>query len=303
MISIVIPVFNEEKSLKELYQRINNVLKKDWEIIFVDDGSTDSSALQISKIAEKDKRVSLSSLSRHLGKAKALMKGFQNSKGEIVVTLDADLQDEPEEIPKFLAKIDEGYDLVNGWKKQRKDSLLVVLFSRILNFFISKFTALKIHDINCGFKAYKKSVVTSLNLYGDLYRFIPILAVNKGFRVIEIGVSHAPRKYSHSKYGLFKGFQGFFDIFTILFLTKFKDRPLHFFGPFGFLLFLTGFFISLYLTILWLQGESIGRRPLLILGLLLIITGIQIFTTGLLAELIISVFHEKRNEKNYHRDS
>jgi len=297
MISIVVPVFNEEKSLKELYQRINKVLRKDWEIIFVDDGSTDSSVLQILKIAKNDKRVNLVSLSNHLGKAKALMSGFQNSKGEIVVTLDADLQDKPEEIPKFLAKIDEGYDLVNGWKKQRKDQLLVVLFSRILNFFISRLTTLKIHDINCGFKAYKKNVVTSLNLYGDLYRFIPILAINKGFCVIEIEVSHASRKYGHSKYGLLKGFQGFFDIFTILFLTKFKDRPLHFFGPFGFLLFLTGFFISLYLTILWLQGESIGRRPLLILGLLLIITGIQIFTTGLLAELIVSVFHEKRNEK------
>ena len=297
MISIVVPVFNEEKSLKELYQRINKVLEKAWEIIFVDDGSTDSSALQISKIVEKDKRVSLANLSRHLGKAKALMKGFQQARGEIIVTLDADLQDKPEEIPKFLKKINEGYGLVNGWKKQRKDQLVVVLFSKILNLFISKFTILKIHDINCGFKAYKKNVVASLNLYGDLYRFIPILAINEGFRITEIEISHAPREYGHSKYGLLKGFRGFFDLFTVLFLTKFRSRPLHFFGPLGFFLFLTGFFISLYLTILWLQGESIGRRPLLILGLLLIITGIQIFTAGLLAELIVSVFHEKRNQE------
>lgn len=297
MISIVVPVFNEEKSLKELYQRIDKVLKGSWEIIFVDDGSTDSSALQVLKIAEKDKRVSLASLSRHLGKSKALMRGFQDAKGEIIVTLDADLQDEPEEIPKLLTKIEEGYDLVSGWKKQRKDFFLVVLFSRIFNFFIARIASLKIHDINCGFKAYKRNVVTSLNLYGDLYRFIPILAANEGFRITEVEVKHAPRKYGHSKYSLAKGFRGILDLFTILFLTKFKNKPLHFFGSAGFLSFLAGLAISLYLTILWLQGEAIGRRPLLILGILLLIIGIQLFTTGLLAELIVNTFYRKNDQK------
>jgi glycosyltransferase involved in cell wall biosynthesis len=296
MISIVIPVFNEEKSLKELYQRIAKVLKENWEIIFINDGSTDSSCLEITKIIKQDKRVSLVS-QRHLGKAKALMSGFEQTKGEIVLTLDADLQDEPEEIPKFLKKINQGYDLVSGWKKRRKDPFLVVFFSRIFNFFISCLTPLKVHDINCGFKAYKKAVLANLNLYGDLYRFIPILAVNEGFAVGEVEIKHASRKYGYSKYSLFKGFRGFFDLFTILFLTKFKSRPLHFFGPLGFLLFATGFVISLYLTVLWLQGEIIGRRPLLILGILLIIIGIQLFTTGLVAELIVSIFHEKRESK------
>ncbi|MBM3205366.1 glycosyltransferase family 2 protein [Candidatus Shapirobacteria bacterium] len=293
MISVIVPVFNEEKSLTELYQRIKKVLPKDGEIVFVDDGSTDNSSLKMARIAKKDKQVSFLRL-KHSGKANALMDGFKKTKGEIVITLDADLQDAPEEIPKFLKKINEGYDLVSGWKRQRKDNFAVVFFSRILNFFVSRMTPLKIHDVNCGFKAYKKDVLKNLNLYGDLYRFIPILAVNDGFRVGEVEVRHAPRKYGRSKYGLLKGFRGLFDLLTILFLTKFKTRPFHFFGPLGCFLFLAGFLISLYLTILWFQGESIGRRPLLILGILLIIIGIQIFSTGLVAELIVSIFHEKR---------
>lgn len=296
MISIVIPVFNEEKSLKELYSRIKKVLKGNWEIIFVNDGSTDNSFSEINKIVKEDKKVSLFS-QKHLGKAKALMAGFKRVQGEIILTLDADLQDEPEEIPKFLEKINQGYDLVSGWKKQRKDPSSVVFFSRILNFFVSRLTTLKIHDINCGFKAYKKEALAHLSLYGDLYRFIPILIANEGFSVGEVEINHASRKYGHSKYSLFKGFRGFFDLFTILFLTKFKSQPLHFFGPLGFLLLAAGFIISLYLTILWLGGESIGRRPLLILGILLMIVGIQLFTTGLVAELIVNIFHEKRKSE------
>lgn len=296
MISIIVPVFNEEKSLKELYQRIKKVLKENWEIVFVNDGSFDGSSLEIAKIIKEDRRVRLIN-QRHLGKSKALMEGFEQARGEIILTMDADLQDLPEEIPKFLKKINQGYDLVSGWKRQRKDPFLVVLFSRILNFSISVLTSLKIHDVNCGFKAYKKNVLTILNLYGDLYRFIPVLAVNEGFKVGEVEIKHNPRKYGHSKYSLFKGFRGLFDLFTILFLTKFKNRPLHFFGPLGFLLFSVGSVISLYLTILWFGGEAIGRRPLLILGILLIIVGIQLFTTGLIAELIVSSFHEKRKSE------
>lgn len=296
MISVVIPVFNEEKSLKELYWRLVKVLKKDFEIIFVDDGSTDNSAMKILEIKEKDPRVSLVSLRRNFGKSKALMAGFQKTKGEVVITLDADLQDAPEEIPSFLKKINEGYDLVVGWKKKRKDPFLTVFLSRIFNLFISFLTKIKIHDINCGFKAYKREVIENLDLYGDLYRFIPVLAASEGFRVAEIEVVHFPRKYGKSKYGISKFFRGFFDFFTILFLTKFKNRPLHFFGLVGGLLFLIGFLICGYLTILWFGGESIGRRPLLILGILLVIVGIQFFSTGLLGELIVSSIF-KKNEK------
>lgn len=297
MISIIVPVFNEEKSLNELYQRLSQVLGKNWEIIFVNDGSFDNSAETIKMIAIKDKRVELVDFGSHLGKAKALMAGFKKSKGEIIITIDADLQDLPEETPKFLKKIDEGYDLVSGWKKKRKDSWFKVFSSRIFNFSIWLFTPLRIHDINCGFKAYKRKTIENLNLYGDLYRFIPILAANEGFKVTEIEVNHAPRKYGRSKYSLAKGIRGIFDLFTILFLTKFRNRPLHFFGAIGALSFLAGLVISLYLTILWFQGEAIGRRPLLILGILLLIVGIQIFTTGLLAELVVNAFYHKDEKK------
>ena len=297
MITIISPVLNEEQSLDELYQRVAKVLKRDFEMIFVNDGSTDNSVQKIKDLARKDKRVRLIDLSRHLGKAKALMVGFAQAKGELIVTLDADLQDLPEEMPKLIKKINEGYDLVSGWKKQRKDFWFKVLTSRIFNFFIWFFTPLRIHDINCGFKAYKRQVIDNLNLYGDLYRFIPILAANEGFKVTEVEVKHAPRKYGESKYTLTKGFRGVLDLFTILFLTKFRNKPLHFFGTAGLLSFLAGFVISLYLTILWLQGESIGRRPLLILGILLLIIGIQLFTTGLLAELIVNTFYQKDAKK------
>jgi len=297
MITVISPVLNEEQSLEELYSRLVKVLKKDFELIFVNDGSTDSSAQKIESLVVKDKRVRLVDLGRHLGKAKALMAGFAQAKGEIIITLDADLQDLPEEMPKLIEKINQGYDLVSGWKKKRNDSWLKVITSRIFNFSIWLFTPLRIHDINCGFKAYKQQVIDSLNLYGDLYRFIPILAANEGFKVAEVEVKHGARKHGKSKYGLNKGFRGILDLFTILFLTKFKSKPLHFFGTAGLLSFLAGFVISFYLTVLWFQGESIGRRPLLILGILLLIAGIQLFTTGLLAELIVNTLYQKNDKK------
>ena len=297
MITVISPVLNEEQSLEELYGRVAKVLKKDFELIFVNDGSTDNSVQKIKTLVSRDKRVRLVDLGLHLGKAKALMAGFTQAKGEIIITLDADLQDLPEEMPKLIKKIDQGYDLVSGWKKKRNDSWLKVVTSRIFNFSIWLFTSLRIHDINCGFKAYKRQVIDSLNLYGDLYRFIPILAINEGFKVTEVEVKHDFRKYGKSKYGLNKGFRGLLDLFTILFLTKFKNKPLHFFGTAGLLSFLSGFIISFYLTVLWFQGESIGRRPLLILGILLLIAGIQLFTTGLLAELIVNTLYQKDDKK------
>lgn len=298
MISLVIPVFNEEKSLLELYQRITRSLKdKEHEIIFVNDGSTDGSEKVIEKLTNKDKKVSFVSFRRNQGKSRALMAGFNRAKGETIVTLDADLQDRPEEIIKLLKKLDEGYDLVSGWKKKRNDPALNVIFSRIGGIIISKFAGVELHDINCGLKAYKKEVTESLTLYGDLYRFIPVLASAEGFSVGEVEVTHDIRKYGRSKYGPSKFFRSFFDLFTVLFLTKFKTRPFHLFGALGTLLFFLGGIILGYLSILWFSGQAIGRRPLLILGILLVIIGIQLFTSGLLAELLISL-KENKDGKN-----
>jgi len=295
MISLVIPVFNEEKSLDELYERVVKALKgRAFELIFVNDGSTDRSGQLIEKLKAEDKRISLVTFRQNQGKSRALMAGFRQSRGEIVVTLDADLQDQPEEIKKLLGKLEEGFDLICGWKKKREDPWLNVLFSRFFNLVIGLTTKVSLHDINCGLKAFRRETVENLNLYGDLYRFIPVLAAKEGFRVSEVEVSHASRKYGTSKYGISKFIRGFFDLFTILFLTNFKTRPLHLFGFLGGAMITLGIIICLYLTILWFSGQAIGGRPLLFLGILLIISGVQLFTSGLLAELI---FHtrEKAN--------
>ncbi|HUV71509.1 MAG TPA: glycosyltransferase family 2 protein [Clostridia bacterium] len=291
MISIVVPVFNEKESLEELCQRIKQVLKNHkFELIFIDDGSTDSSGDLIEKFRESDSRVRTVHLRRNQGKSKALMMGFAAAKGEIIVTLDADLQDQPEEIKKLLLKLKEGFDLVCGWKKKRNDPFLKVIFSHFFNWLVNLTTQTNLHDINCGLKVYRREVIENLNLYGDLYRFIPVLAAKEGFRVTEVEVSHASRRYGTSKYGISKFIRGFFDLFTILFLTNFKTRPLHLFGFLGGLMIGLGIVICFYLTILWFSGQVIGSRPLLFLGILLIITGIQLFTSGLLAELI---FHTR----------
>lgn len=289
MISVIIPVFNEEKSLWELYTRLTLVLKKEkFEIVFINDGSTDNSLKIIKKIKQKDERVFLINFRRNQGKSNALIKGFEFAKGDKIVTIDADLQDRPEEIPKLVNKLDEGFDLVSGWKKKRNDPFLNVIFSRVFNQAVRAITKVNLHDMNCGLKAYKKEVIDSLNLYGDLYRFIPVLAAKEGYKVGEVIVSHDPRKYGKSKYGFSKFLKGFFDFFTVIFLINFKSRPFHLFGGLGMFLFGIGVLICLYLTVLWLQGQTIGRRPLLILGILLIIIGIQLFTSGLLAELMVS---------------
>lgn len=295
MISVIVPLFNEEGSLKELYRRISNTLKKEkFEIIFVDDGSFDGSGDIIENIVVEDKKVKLITFKKNRGKSAALMAGFRKAEGEILVTLDADLQDRPEEIPRLLDKLNEGHDLVSGWKKERKDPLLFVFFSRLFNYVVGLASNVKLHDINCGLKVYRREIVRNLNLYGDLYRFIPLLEAREGYKVAEITVAHDSRKYGKSKYGLSKFYKGFFDLFTILFLINFKSRPFHFFGGIGLLLFSSGFIICFYLTIIWFMGQSIGRRPLLIFGILLLISGIQLFTSGLLAELIISKKQEDK---------
>ncbi|MFO8016899.1 MAG: glycosyltransferase family 2 protein [Candidatus Woesearchaeota archaeon] len=290
-ISIVIPVYNEEENVSPLYKELREVLsslKKSYEIIFVDDGSTDKTKDKVRSISGKDRKVKLVSFRRNRGKSAALMAGFDKSRGGIIFTLDGDLQDNPKEIPKFIERINRGYDLVSGWKFRRHDPITKTLPSRFFNFLTRVLTGVSVHDSNCGFKAYRKEVVNSLRIYGELHRYIPSLTHWMGFRVGEVKVKHRPRKHGKSKYGVTRLMKGFLDLITIKFLNKFAERPLHFFGPIGILLALAGFIAGVYLVTIWCTGESIGDRPLLILSVLLMIVGIQTFSIGLIGEMIIN---------------
>ncbi len=300
LISFVIPVLNEAGTIESLYSRLLEVVEKNnlsFEVIFIDDGSTDNSFHILKDIHNKDKRVKVIRFRRNFGKAAAISAGFEKAKGDIIITMDADLQDRPEEIPGFLKKIDEGYDLVSGWKKRRYDPLSKTLPSRIFNRVVSAITSLDLHDINCGFKAYRREVIEDLKLYGELHRFIPVLVNWQGFRVGEIEVEHSPRLYGESKYGSERLIKGFFDLFTVILLTKYSKRPLHFFATAGLLFSGIGFLILTYLSILWFLGFGpIGTRPLLTFGVLLMIFGVQIATTGLIGELMTRAFHKKGSE-------
>ena len=246
-ISIVIPVFNEEESLNRLYNELTRVLEQfvSWEIIFVDDGSDDNSYPVLKKLVDKDSRVVAIRFYKNFGKADALSEGFKHTRGNIIITMDADLQDDPVEIPNLVNKIQEGWDLVSGWKRSRKDPLSKRIPSRIFNFVTRKFTGINIHDFNCGLKAYKRKVIDSLHIYGGLHRYIPAMAGQKGFSVTEIEVHHRPRKFGQTKYGGNRLVHGFFDLLTMLFISKFFNRPLHFFGFFGLILFLAGLILSI----------------------------------------------------------
>ena len=289
-ISIVIPVFNEESSLKELYTQLSEalIIYESYEIIFVDDGSYDNSFNILKEIANIDIRVSIIQLNKNYGKADALSAGFDKANGDVIVTLDSDLQDDPFEIPHLIEKLQEGWDLVSGWKKNRKDPLNKKIPSKIFNFITRLFTGVNIHDFNCGFKAYKSKVANTLDIYGGLYRYIPAIVGQKGFSVTEIPVNHRSRKYGKSKYGGKRIFHGFFDFFTMLFTSKYFNRPLHFFGSIGLIILLIGLIINVYLTIGWYKGIWIDNRPVFFLGILLIIIGIQFFSIGLLGELFIN---------------
>jgi glycosyltransferase involved in cell wall biosynthesis len=297
MISVIVPAFNEEESLEKFYSVLISALAKlgSYEIVFVDDGSTDSSLDLMKRLAIKDKDVRIFSFRKNQGKAEALTLGFKMAEGDIVVTLDADLQDRPEEIEKLLGKLREGFDLVSGWRKDRKDSLKTRLSSQLFNFIMSAFWGVHLHDYNCGLKAYTKETAKSLNLYGGMHRFIPLLAVGKGFEVAEIPVVHEKRKYGKSKYGFSKIFKDVPDMLTILFLTRFAKRPLHFFGFIGGVASGIGVLILLYLFVLRLLGEKIGTRPLLTFGMLLVLAGFQVLFTGFLADLILHINSQNGN--------
>lgn len=299
-LSFVIPAKNEEDSVSELYKQIAaNIPKniKSWEIIFIDDGSTDKTFANLVTLHKKNKRVRVIKHRGNFGKSAALQVGFEHAKGDIIFTLDADLQDNPREIPRFLKSIKEGYDLVSGWKKVRHDPISKVIPSRIFNKAVTILTGVPVHDTNCGYKAYRREVVQNLNLYGEQYRFIPILAAKQNYKVGEIVVEHRARKHGKSKFGIERNIKGFLDLITIVFLTGYLRRPGHFFGSLGLLSFFIGFVIGLYIAYLRITTGSIQfRHPLLFLGMLLMIVGVQLITTGLLAELLVH-FNTPKNTK------
>ncbi len=298
-LSFVIPLKDEEGTLQELYEKIlrNVPSNLSFEIIFIDDGSSDNSYEILKEIHERDKRVKLIRFRRNFGKASALLSGFNRAKGDIIITMDADLQDDPKEIPKFIEKIKEGYDLVSGWKKERKDPITKKLPSKIFNKLASILTGVKIHDFNCGYKAYRREVIENLEIYGELYRYIPALANSKGFKITEIPVEHHERKYGRSKYGWERIIKGFLDLITVIFLTRFLKRPMHLFGGIGILFLITGFIINLSLVLYkLLTGALIGTRPLLTLGVLLMIIGVQFLSLGLIGEMLSNLTHERKRE-------
>ncbi len=289
-ISVVIPVLNEEQSIEELTTRIVDVLESlgmRFEIIYVDDGSDDNTAEEIKKIKTREKRVKLVRFRRNFGKAAALSAGFAQAKGDLILTMDGDLQDIPEEIPKLIEKLEEeDLDLVSTWKYPRVDPWGKKIASKLFNYVTGKIARIGLHDFNSGFKLYRKEVVREINIYGELHRYIPVLASRRGFKVGEVKVKHAPRKYGKSKYGWDRFYKGFLDLLTVLFITKYTRRPLHLFGLVGLIFFTAGFLINAYLAYLWFNNHSLSDRPLLLLGILLMLIGIQVLTTGLLGEMI-----------------
>ena len=300
MISIVVPVFNEEESLSAFYKELIlqiSKLKVDFEVIFIDDGSTDGSFSILKKLEEKNKNIRIFSFRRNRGKAEALTLGFTKAIGEYVLTIDSDLQDRPDQIEKLVKKAKEGWDLVSGWRKDRRDSFAKNISSKIFNLASSFFWGLKVNDLNCGLKLYKAEAAKSLNLYGGTHRFIPLLLYQEGFSVTEVPVVHDRRKLGKSKYRFTKVFTEIPDMFTMLFLSRYSKRPLHFFAPIGGILFTIGTIILIYLTILRLEGYSIGQRPLLFLGMLLVISGLQILFTGFLADLILHSSGKEKEDK------
>ena len=301
-LSIVIPIFNEEDSVHELVKQIQDAMKslqKSYEILFVDDGSTDKTVEILKEFKKKHKEILLLSHRRNLGKSHALMHGFQRAQGEYIATLDADLQDNPEEIKLLLSYlIDKDLDMVTGWRKNRQDTGSIKSVSRIANGFILKLFKLNIHDLNAGLKVYRAEAAKDLNLYGGLHRFIPIMLSELGYKVGEHEVKNRPRRFGYSKYRASKVLTDLPDLFTIYFLTKFTDKPLHFFGRIGFIPLACGFIVLIYLSILRLFfDQSIGTRPLLMFGVLMVIFGMQLILTGLLGDLIVNM-NMKRRQKD-----
>jgi glycosyltransferase involved in cell wall biosynthesis len=300
VISVVVPLLNEEGSLEELYTQIVSALEprgESFEVVFVDDGSTDGSRSVLTRLHDESPNIVVVHLRRNFGKAAALQAGFHEARGDVVVTIDADLQDDPAEIPQLLAKLDEGFDLVSGWKTSRNDPFLRRVFSRVFNWATGTVSGVRLHDVNCGLKAYRAEVLQGMRIYGELHRFIPVLASYQGFRVAEVSVNHRPRRHGRSRYGTERYLRGFFDLLSVTFMGRYRYRPLHLFGGIGLLMGAVGCIILTYLTVVWLWGEAIGHRPLLTLGVLLVVVGIQLVSLGLLSEMITSQHEERIDER------
>ena len=299
-VSVVIPLLDEEESLGELYTQIVNAataLGKPFEMIFVDDGSTDGSFSILESLHAKDPRVKVIRFRRNFGKSAALSVGFREAQGKFVVTMDADLQDDPAEIPSLIEMLGQGYDLISGWKQTRHDPITKTIPSRLANSVTAIMTGIPIHDMNCGLKAYRREVVKEVNVYGELHRYIPALAHWAGFRVGEKVVNHHPRKFGRTKFGISRFSRGFLDLLTVLFTTRYIRRPLHLFGVWGMFSFIIGVLIDGYLSVEWFFGRtSLSNRPLFLLGILFIIIGVQFVSFGLLGEMIN---RQQRDETTY----
>lgn len=293
-VTLVVPGLNEAESLPLLAAQIKEALPDTpYELIFVDDGSTDDSWQVINDLHEADPAVRGLQLRANFGKAMALAAGFEHARADIVIMMDADLQDDPADLPKMLEKIDGGLDVVVGWKVERHDPLNRRIFSFVFNKTVGLVTGVRLHDMNCGYKAYRSEVLDSIPIYGDLFRFIPVLASWQGFRVGEIPVNHRARQFGRSRYGLERILRGFFDLLSISFLTKYSRKPMHLFGLLGLLFTTLGVLICSYLAVLWFSGEAIGARPLLLLGVLLILVGTQSFSIGLIGEFMAFQYQRK----------
>lgn len=304
MLSVVIPAYNEEENVPILYEKLKKVLDslgEDYEIIFVDDGSTDGTYQRLKQLAEKDSRLKVIRFKRNYGQTAAMSAGFEHAKGDVIITLDADLQNDPEDIPILLEKLKEGYHVVSGWRKDRKDPFLSrKLPSMVANWLISKITGVHLHDYGCTLKAYRAEVVKDLELFGDMHRFLPALTKRRGAKITEVVVRHHPRMFGRSKYGIGRTVRVLLDIMLVKFLNEYINKPLYMFGSVGFLLLGLGLFSLFYLIFLKLfLEEPIGRRPLLILSVLLILAGIQLISTGLLAELLVRIYYRTKDTKPY----
>jgi glycosyltransferase involved in cell wall biosynthesis len=291
-VSVVIPLLNEEESLPELASHLESVLSRvapnNYEVLFIDDGSTDRSYDVIRDIHARNQRFRAVRFRRNYGKSAALAVGFADCKGDIVVTMDADLQDDPNEIPSLITKLDEGYDLVSGWKRKRYDPWHKTVPSKLFNAVTSSMSGIKLHDFNCGLKGYRREVIQTVQVYGEMHRYIPALAHWEGFRVTEIPVQHHARKYGSSKFGMSRFLKGFLDLLTVMFTTRYIKRPLHFFGTVGALFALVGIATDMYLVVEWMLGRTaLSNRPLFLFGIALLIVGVQLISLGLLGEMIV----------------
>ncbi len=290
-VSVVIPLYNEEESLRELHKQLRETLGRmnvRYELLFVDDGSTDKSFQVLRDLKRFDhNHVKVVRFRRNFGKSAALAIGFEKAIGTYVITMDADLQDDPSEIPSLIRKLEEGYDLVSGWKRLRKDPITKTIPSRFFNFVTGMMTGIKIHDFNCGLKVYRNEVVKTVNVYGELHRYVPVLASNAGFKVGEMVVQHRARRFGKTKFGIGRFWKGFLDLVTVMFTTKYFRRPLHLFGFWGIISVLVGIGIDGWLAYEWVMGQTaLSNRPLFLGGVLLIIVGIQFVSIGLLGEMI-----------------